>query len=160
MKNALALKVAVPVAVTALALLSAAPIGAQTIPPQEEVATLTITKTVVGTAPADAQFTLHLSCSGVDDDVERQATDYDEDIVFGATGGSQDFTFTGPSECEVTEVDDGGATSSSGAVQVAIENPISYEAEIVNTFVDGESTTSSTAAPAAEAVEATASFTG
>jgi hypothetical protein len=159
MKNSLALKLAVPVAVAVLGLLSAAPIGAQTTVPPQEVATLTVTKTVVGTAPADAEFTLHLSCSGTDDEeVTSQVTDYEEDITFGATGGSQDFEFTGPSLCEITETDDGGADSSSGPVEVAIEDPISYEAEIVNTFVAAETTT--TAAAAAEAVEATAAFTG
>ena len=61
-------------------------------------------------------------------------------------------------ELGLTETDDGGADSSSGPVEVAIEDPIAYEAEIVNTFVAAETTT--TAAAAAEAVEAVAAFTG
>ena len=65
--------------------------------------------------------------------------------------------FSGPSDCTVTETDDGGANANSGPVDVAILAPISYDAEIINTF-DPTPTT----APAAEAaaVAATPAFTG
>ncbi|MGZ4693704.1 MAG: hypothetical protein ACXWA3_08750 [Acidimicrobiales bacterium] len=162
MKNALALKVAVPVAVVALGLLGAAPISAQTTVPPSEEAVLTVTKSVVGTAPTDAQFTLHITCnsnSNTDSEPETQAVDYDEDMTFGSTGGSKDFVFFGPSQCEVTETDSGGADSSTGPVQVAVESPIAYSAEIVNTFDPAVTTTTAPAAPA-PAVEATAAFTG
>jgi hypothetical protein len=159
MKQTMATKFAVPVAVLALGLLGAAPVGAQTttVP---EVATLTVTKTVVGTPPAGTTFTLHISCAGDSEQVEGmsgQAVDYDQDIPFTAAGGSVDFVFTGPSACEITETDDGGATSSSGSVEVAILEPIDYAAEITNTFADPATT-----APAAEAaaVEAAPAFTG
>jgi hypothetical protein len=158
MKKTLAIKFAVPVAVAIMGVLGASPIGAQTATtePAEEVAVLTVTKTVDGTAPTDAEFTLHITCNSEDDlEVETRAVDYDEDITFGSTGGSEDFAFTGPSECEVTEVDDGGALSSSGPVSVSITQPIAYSAEIVNTFA-----TTTTTAAAAAAVEATAAFTG
>ena len=159
MKNTLWMKVAAPAAVVTLGLLGAAPVAAQTTVPPSEVAVLTVTKTVDGTAPADAEFTLHITCAASEDgEAVTQATDYDQDITFGSTGGSQDFEFTGPSLCEVTEVDDGGADSSTGPVDVDITQPIAYSAEIVNTFDPAVTTT--TAAAAAAAVEATAAFTG
>src|SRR5690348_14712465 len=104
MKKTLAMKLAVPAAVAVLGVLGASPIGAQSPPTTttDEVAVLTVTKTVVGAAPADASFTLHISCSGLDqEDVQTQVTDYDQDINFGSTGGNQEFVFTGPSHCEV-----------------------------------------------------------
>ena len=165
MKKTLAMKLAVPAAIAVLGVLGASPIGAQTDTTiSQEVATLTVTKTVVGTAPTDAQFTLHLSCTAGDQILDGEGhlsavptTEYDQDITFGSTGGSEQFLFDGPSLCEVTETDDGGADSSTGPVEVAIENPIEYSAEITNTFDPG--TTTSTAAAAA-AVQATAAFTG
>ena len=51
---------------------------------------------------------------------------------------------------EVTEVDDGGALSSSGPVSVSITQPIAYSAEIVNTFAT-TTTTAPGATPAAPA---------
>ena len=161
MKKTLAMKLAVPAAIAVMGVLGASPIGAQTTPTTstDEVAVLTVTKSVVGTAPTDAEFTLHISCTGTDDeDVQTQATDYDEDITFGSTGGNQQYVFTGPSQCEVTETDDGGADSSTGPVTVDITQPISYVAQIVNTF--DPATTTTTPAAAAAAVETTAAFTG
>lgn len=159
MKNTLWMKVAAPAAVVALGLLGAVPASAQTTVPPSEVAVLTVTKTVVGTAPADAEFTLHLTCTPaeIDGEAETKVNAYDEDITFGPTGGSEDFEFTSQSVCELTEVDDGGADSSTGPVNVDILEPIAYDAEIVNTF---DPMTTSTTAAAAAAVEATAAFTG
>ncbi len=160
MKNTLWMKVAAPAAVVTLGLLGATPVAAQTTVPPSEVAVLTVTKTVAGTAPTDAEFTLHLTCTPeeLDGAAQTNVAAYDEDITFGSTGGSEDFTFTSASLCEVTEVDDGGADSSTGPVNVDILEPIAYSAEITNTF--DPATTSTTAAAAAEAVEATAAFTG
>src|SRR5437868_4188844 len=105
MKKTLAMKLAVPAAIAVLGVLGASPIGAQTattVP--AEVATLTVTKTVVGTAPTDAEFTLHLSCTAEDEQIDGDAqlraaptTEYDQDITFGSTGGSEQFLFDGPS---------------------------------------------------------------
>jgi len=160
MKKTLMATLAVPAAVVVLGIVGAGPIGAQTTIPQQEVAVLTVTKTVVGTAPTGTEFTLHLTCTGriVDGKPATNVTDYDEDMTFGATGGSKDFEFTDQSDCVVTETDDGGADSSTGPVDVAIDQPVDYAAEITNTFDPAITTT--TAAAAAAAVAATAAFTG
>jgi hypothetical protein len=129
-------------------------------------ATLTVTKTVEGTPPADAEFVINVLCVEVD---AMNGAVVDEDITFGADGGSEEFAFpAGGLQCEITEIDDGGADEVSGEGQVAIEQTISYEAEIVNTFTDDRSTTvvptteapAATAAAAAGAVRAAPSFTG
>ena len=72
MKKTLAIKFAVPVAVAIIGVLGASPIGAQTATtePAEEVAVLTVTKTVDGTAPTDAEFTLHITCTATRIDLE------------------------------------------------------------------------------------------
>ncbi len=130
-----------------------------------EMATLTVVKTVDGTAPADAEFVINVFCEDelpngtvpIDEVIRIQGDGvvYDEDITFGPTGGDEDFDFFGPARCTITEIDDGGADSSTGPVDVFLEDPTSYEAEIVNTF-DPEPTTTTTvpsapttAAPAA-----------
>jgi hypothetical protein len=145
-----------------LGLLGAAPSGAQTTTVPNEVATLTVTKAVVGTAPAGTTFTLHILCNStvqsLAGSLQGQAVDYDEDIPFGATGGSQDFVFGGPSSCTITETADGGADSSTGPVTVDITDPIQFNATITNTFNAVATTT--TEAPAAAAVQATPAFTG
>jgi len=164
MNKMLGIKAAVATAALGLGLFAAVPAGAQTDTTiGGEVAVLTVTKTVDGTAPADTSFTLHITCTGRDTGptivgkLGGQATDYDEDIVFGATGGSHDYVFSGPSDCTVTETDDGGADASSGPVDVAILAPTSYDAEIINTF----DPVPTTAPPAQEAaVEAAPAFTG
>jgi hypothetical protein len=161
MKRTLAGALAVSAAAALMTVAGASPIGAQTAPttsPEPEVAVLTVTKTVDGTAPDGTQFTLHLFCTDANLDRVAQTTEYDEDVIFGATGGSKDFVFTAPSQCTVTETDDGGANSSSGPVDVDITEPIAYSAEIVNTF--DPSTTTTAPAAAAAAVQTTANFTG
>ena len=163
MQKSLMMMVAVPATVAILAIVGAAPIGAQTptTEPATEVAVLTVTKTVVGTAPAGTEFTLHISCVGSEEAPEvPQVADYDEDMTFGATGGNKEFVFTGGSECDITETDDGGANSSSGPVSVSIEQPIPYAAEIVNTFDPAAPTTTTAPAAAAAAVVTPAAFTG
>ena len=155
--------------------LIASPAGAG----EGETATLTVTKTVVGTAPADAEFVINVFCESdrIPDTIpdgggiiELNAPQgspiiYDEDITFGPTGGSEDFIFFNSAVCTITEIDDGGADSSSGPVEVFIDEPSVFDAEIVNTFdaapvttVPGETTT--TMAPAAAAVTAAPTFTG
>jgi hypothetical protein len=140
-------------------------------------ATLTVNKVVVGTAPTDAEFTINVYCESEEEtpdttlDLELELRGfapsgieevvYDEDITFGADGGSEDFTFFGPAVCEITEIDDGGASSSTGPVTVFIEDPTEYEATITNTFVSPDTlvpTTSTTRA--AVAAVATPRFTG
>ena len=161
MKTTMIQRFAAPATVLALGLLGAAPVAAQTttIP---ELATLTVTKTVVGTPPPGTTFMLHLTCVGIErpsavDSNIPQAVAYDEDIEFGPAGGSKDFEFTGGSSCDVTETDDGGATSNSGPVNVVIDSPTEFNAEITNTFV-----AATTAAPpaAVAAVAAAPTFTG
>jgi hypothetical protein len=162
MNKTLATKIALPAAVLALGLVGAAPVAAQTTTIPSELATLTVTKTVFGTPPAGTTFVLHLTCvssplNAGNVSKSAQLADYDEDMTFGAAGGSKNFTFNRESTCDVTETDDGGATSSSGPVHVVINNPTQFNATITNTFV--EATT--TAPPAAwAAVEAKPAFTG
>ncbi len=135
-------------------------------------ATLTVTKTVEGVAPADAEFVINVFCTdGIPVDtvpeLEPLGLDgivYDEDITFGPEGGSEDFDFFDFATCTITEVDDGGADSSSGPVEVDISGPELFDAEIVNTF-DAEAATTvaptpTTAAAAAGAVRAAPTFTG
>ena len=127
------------------------------------MATLTVTKAVVGTPPAGTSFTLHILCGSIESApsgaLGSTATAYDEDIPFGAAGGSKDYVFTGPSSCTITETDAGGATSSTGPVTVAILAPTDYSATITNTFVAPVTTTTAPAAAAA-AVQAAPAFTG
>jgi hypothetical protein len=140
----------------------------------EGTATLTVIKTVEGTPPADAEFVINVFCVDVDTegtapvDVRTpaglQEIVYDEDITFGPEGGEEEFVFTGPAECTITETDDGGADEViNGESEVAIEDPTLYEAEITNVFSDVVTTTT-TAAPtttaAAAAAAATPRFTG
>jgi hypothetical protein len=145
-----------------------------------ESATLTVTKTVEGTPPPDAEFVINVYCVSEEENGNGEIIDeelvpvgfapqgngevvYNEDIAFGPDGGSEDFTFFGPALCEITEVEDGGADGVSGEGQVAIEEPILYDAEIVNTFTDATTTTAApttTAAAAAGAVAAAPRFTG
>jgi len=137
-----------------------------------ETATLTVTKTVEGTAPADAEFVINVFCEGGTTNGTEVGLEpagdilevvYDEDITFGPEGGSEDFEFFSEASCTITEVDDGGADSSSGPVSVDITDPIQFDAEIVNTF-DAEAATTvaptTTAAAAAGAVRAAPTFTG
>jgi hypothetical protein len=159
-------KISVVAAAVGMSLLAAAPAGAEnvgtTIPLR--VATLTVTKTVVGTPPANTTFVLHLRCVtslppvtdlsplGGDPPV------YDEDIDFGAVGGSKDFTFAARAHCSITETKDGGASSSSGPVSIDITGPSRFSAVITNTFDPIVTTT--TLAKAAPAVETAPAFTG
>lgn len=139
-------------------------------------ATLTVTKTVEGTPPADAEFVINVFCVDDNPPVDVEAVEpavngavVDEDIMFGPGGGSEEFEFFDAALCEITELDDGGADEVSGEGQVAIEEPTDYEAEIVNTFTDEppttvvpttEAPTTTAAAAAAGAVRAAPTFTG
>jgi len=165
MNLSLTTKLSVALAAVGLGLLGAVPAGAQTTSTVPETATLTVTKTVVGDPPAGTTFTLHITCTDANegagslggDNILPVGTVYDEDIPFGISGGSKDFVFLGPSQCDVTETDDGGALSNSGPVSVDILDPILYQAEITNTFA----AVTTTAPPAAAAaVQATPAFTG
>lgn len=59
----------------------------------------------------------------------------------------------------MTEVDDGGADSSTGPIVVVIDSDARLTAEIVNTF-DPDPTRTAAPIPAAEAVVAVPAFTG
>jgi hypothetical protein len=136
-KRALVVATATTAATLALAV-APATAGA---PPQTggETATLTITKVVQGDAPADASFTILVSCEASG---EHQ-------LLFGAEGGSDSVVFTGPDECDITEPADGGASSTTGLATVQITEPIAYAQTVVNVF-DPETPTT----PTSEAVSA------
>ncbi len=112
-----------------------------------DTATLTVTKTVVGTPPPGATFVVNVYCEFEEGDPETM------DIEFGPSGGSEDVLFSDEALCTVTEVDNGGADSSTGPIEVLIDAPTSFEAEIVNTF-DPEPT------PTTPVVVAPLAFTG
>jgi hypothetical protein len=136
-----------------------------------ESATLTVIKTVEGPVPDDAEFVINVLCvyeeingtivvpAGID-------VVYDEDITFGPEGGEEEFEFFDPAVCTITETDDGGAEEViNREIEVAIEEPTLYDAEITNIFADVvTTTTATTAAPtttaAAAAATATPRFTG
>ena len=148
-------------------------------------AELEVTKVVEGTAPADAEFVIRVDC--VRAQVPTSATalpgtpaadrgpappsdnpPFVVDLTYGAEGGTQSVAVGERAECTITEIDNGGADSNTGPVQVSIEDPISYPASITNTF-DPEPTTTTeapttTAAPttaaAAAAVAQAPTFTG
>jgi hypothetical protein len=141
----------------------------------EETATLTVIKTVEGTAPADAEFVINVLCvneeiNGTIPIEEDELTPvgngvvYDEDITFGPEGGEEEFLFFREAVCTITETDDGGADEViNRELEVAITDPELFEAEITNVFADVVTTTT-TAAPtttaAAAAAAATPRFTG
>jgi hypothetical protein len=163
------------VLVTSLVVAAGFVVAAPSASAGEGTATLTVIKTVEGTPPADAEFVINVFCVEADETDESLPTGvltpaglqeivYDEDITFGPEGGEEEFVFTGPAECTITETDDGGADEViNGESEVAIEDPTLYEAEITNVFSDVVTTTT-TAAPtttaAAAAAAATPRFTG
>jgi len=121
MKLSVLTKISIGAAIVGIGVLSAMPAGAQTettLP--AETATLTVTKAVVGTPPPGTTFTLHILCTGPSDTpgtviqgasglaTAKDVTVYDEDIPFGADGGSVDFTFFNVARCAITETNDGG----------------------------------------------------
>ncbi len=108
-----------------------------------EEATLTVTKTVVGTPPPGATFLVNVSCEVL------EAEPIDEDIEFGPSGGSTVMGIPGPALCTVTEVDNGGADSSTGPIEVLIDAPTNFDAEIVNTFDPEPTPTPAIAVPLA-----------
>jgi hypothetical protein len=135
----------------------------------EGTATLTVIKTVEGTPPADAEFVLNVFCVNVDTEGTEPVDEltpaglqeivYDEDITFGPDGGEEDFVFTRPAECTITETEDGGADEViNGEIEIAIEDPTLYDAEITNVFSEVVTTTT-TAAPTTTAVAAAAAAT-
>lgn len=163
-----AMLAAVAGVVTLSALAGAAPAGAG----KGGSATLTVTKTVDGTAPADAEFVINVLCVEPGREVAPAAAPaglgavYDEDVVFGPEGGSEDFVFFEEAVCTITELDDGGADEVIGGEQeVRIEEPVLYEAEVINVFEPAPTTvttakTTTTTAAAAAVTRATPRFTG
>lgn len=149
-KRALVVGTATTAATLALAV---APAAAGDGPPQtgSESATLTVIKEVDGTAPADATFTIRVSCDVIGD----------TDMTFGPEGGSDSVTFFRPDECEITEPGNGGASSTTGLGTVRIEDPTAYSQTVVNVFDPDVPTTPTSAAVAAAADTATRpTFTG
>jgi hypothetical protein len=73
-----------------------------------------VVKVVEGAAPADASFPIEVSCS--EGDLVPMADgdpNIDATLVFGATGGTQYLVHYTGQDCTVSELDDGGAISSS-----------------------------------------------
>lgn len=111
---------------------------------QGETATLTVTKAVVGPVPSDAHFVIHVLCTdarptetpiSVVNVPAAARVVYDEDVTFGPSGGSKDFTFLRAADCTVTETNNGGATSTTGGGGIGITRPTTYQSVITNTFV-------------------------
>ena len=146
-------------------------------------ADLEVTKVVEGTAPADAEFIIRVDCARAQVPTSSTAVPgapaadrgpappsdnppFVVDLTFGAEGGTQTVLVGEQAECTITEIDNGGADSNTGPVQVSVDELISYPASITNTF-DPEPTTTTeapttTAAPttAAAAVAQAPTFTG
>ncbi len=174
MRNRWVVRSAIPFAVVLVSVLGTVAVGAQTTPStpnQEDSETLTVTKTVVGTAPADATFVLHVRC-----EAPGNETVIDEDVTQGPTGGSKDFVIA-PSrmlDCTVSETTDGGADSirscaglagttstcsDTGTISVGIVTVGTPTiVEITNTF--NAATTTTAPAEVAPAVAAAGTFTG
>lgn len=152
--------------------IGAAPAGAG------DMGSLTVTKTVEGDAPADAEFVIDVYCELVlPQDAEIGGAlpsgpvnvTIDEQVTFGPEGGEETFPFSSNangSECTITEVEDGGADEViNREVELTLENTTLYEAEITNVFAEElTTTTTTTAAPttaaAAAAAVAAPRFTG
>jgi hypothetical protein len=101
-------------------------------PPVVEHGDLVVTKTVVGDAPADADFTVHVACD--DDSVN-------EDVHFGATGGTKTYSdLVAGINCTVEETDSAGASSVAYSPVDVSTNGIEIVAEtdnnvtVTNTF--------------------------
>jgi hypothetical protein len=135
-----------------------------------EIATLTVTKAVVGD-PGGATFDILVDC--VADEANgmvpvpielAQDTDYPNPfsttLTFGPDGGSQDIVFDGAYTCEVTETDTGGASSVAGEGTVVIAAPIAYAITITNTFVAPDTLAPTTTQEARADTIARPRFTG
>jgi hypothetical protein len=125
-------------------------------PPVVEHGDLVVTKTVVGDAPADADFTVHVACD--DDSVN-------EDVHFGATGGTKTYSdLIAGITCTVEETGDGGANSVAYAPVDVSTNGIEIVSDtdnsvtVTNTFDPAPPVTPVTPGPevAAETVAAPA----
>ena len=133
--------VLVTTAVSAIALAVAiSPAGAG-VPPTTtpQIATLTITKVVQGTAPADAEFTIVADCEASGE----------HELTFGAEGGEQEIVFSSADVCDITEPGDGGASSTTGLGEIGIFSPTDYARSVINTFDPESATTVDTAAEVA-----------
>jgi hypothetical protein len=130
---------------------------------------LTVTKVVEGDAPDDATFVIEVECEGADA--------FTEELELGAEGGvAEVYSYVGPTTCEVTETDDGGAESTEIEGGTAeFDEPIDLAATVTNTFADTPPTTTTTVptvptttttpaapapTPAAQPAQATPRFVG
>jgi hypothetical protein len=90
-------------------------------------AALAVTKTVEGTPPPGAAFTVHVACSGVGAPTA--------DLQYPASGGLRHVYSEPFVGCTVTEPDNGGATSVAvDPDNVVINTPGSFTATVTNTF--------------------------
>jgi hypothetical protein len=74
---------------------------------------VTVEKVVEGDAPDDAEFPIEVSCDGGLEPAADGDPTIDATLVFGAAGGAQQLVHYTGQECTISELDDGGATSSS-----------------------------------------------
>lgn len=106
-------------------------------------ASIPVTKVVTGAAPADATFTVNVTCTDLADDVETgdfatQELDdnFAVDLAFGAAGGTRYVYIDGGTDCTVTEPVTGGATAVDiSPPQVSTDPaPAAYPVTVTNTF--------------------------
>lgn len=137
-------------------------------------ATLYVTKTVDGTAPAGTEFVIEVDCTQAVPNGGAEPTrgpvepTFPIVLTFGADGGISDpIFFNTPHTCTVTETDNGGADSNTGPVDVDLDEPIRFDAEITNVFdpeptttTEAPTTTTPPTSAAAAAVAQAPTFTG
>ncbi|MEJ5254241.1 MAG: hypothetical protein WHS89_02715 [Acidimicrobiales bacterium] len=137
---------------------------------------LTVVKDVEGTPPADAEFVIEVTCVLTDLPVPTGLLDeqgglaaagddtspyYGDTFTFGPDGGEESLPIPGPSECTITETDDGGADDVIGGEQtVTFSDPESQTVTVTNVF-NAETTTiaPTTSAPASTSTTAAAAAT-
>jgi hypothetical protein len=136
---------------------------------------LTVVKDVEGTPPADAEFVIEVTCVLIDSDGPGLepvgiVPDYGDTFTFGPDGGEESLPIPGPSECTITETDDGGADDVLGGEQtvtftdpesqtVTVTNVFNAEATTIAPTTSAPASTSTTAAPASTSTTAAAAAT-
>lgn len=99
-------------------------------------ASVNVDKVVTGDAPADAQFAISVACENnagsarqsFDGSSEGLAAALQADLTYGASGGSEYLVSYNPATCTVSETDDGGAVTSSIALDDCAFGPDSAPA--------------------------------
>lgn len=121
------------------------------------VVTLTVVKEVEGTAPADAEFVIEVSCIPAFEPLGIDPS-FGGTFVFGPDGGEESLLISRPSECTIVETEDGGADEVIGGEQsVSFSDLVSQTVTVTNVF-NAETTTiaPTTSAPASTSTSTTA----